>query len=294
MEKVAWILRKCSFRLVTINGGYFIGMLLIRFGRILRKQYYKKKGTTSSIRQVRVLNSINMEVDLANYMGGCLFWFGMHHVNEIIYFNSILKPHFTFIDVGANQGEFSLFAATKLVNGKVISFEPVQKQLNLLRTNIELNRFNNIKVNSYGLSDKRGELPIYTSTNADSNFGVHEGLSSLFKSDSRNELEQLVSLKVFDEEYFETLKRFDVLKIDIEGAELYALKGMQKSLKKFKPVILIEINNETFTEAGYGTKDILDFFNQLGYTPFRIYRGNILKISYSDFEVWGNYIFKVI
>lgn len=291
MEKIARILRKVCFRLVTTKGGYFLGMLLVRLGRMLRKKHFKRHGAVSKIRQVSIFNHVKIEVDLASYMGGSMFWLGMHHVNEIIVLNSILRPHHTFVDVGANQGEFTLFAASKLTEGKVIAFEPVQKQLNMLKTNIALNQFDNIKLNAFGLSDKEGELPIYTSTDCDAHFGVHEGLSTLFPSETRNELEQLVTLKVFDDEYMKDLDRFDFLKIDIEGAELYALKGMEQSIKKFQPKILIEISDVTYESAGYTKKDLLDYLDQLGYRPFKLHRGRLKKINYSEMGDWGNYVF---
>jgi FkbM family methyltransferase len=293
MLLLANLLRILCFPLITQKGGYFAGMLLVRLGRKLRKMHFNKKGIQSEKQKITVFRRAKMEVEPSSYIGGTLFWFGMHHVNEIIALNSILKPNFTFVDVGANQGEFTIFAATKLKSGRVISFEPVSKQFSMLQKNIELNNFSNIELNNYGLSETEEKLPIYTSTDTELHSGIHEGLSTLFRSNSRTEIEEIVSLKIFDDEYFTKLVRFDFLKIDIEGAELFALKGMHKSLLKFKPMILIEINDETFTQAGYSSIEVLQYLAKFGYQPYKIFRGKLIKVTSNKLEEWGNYIFKV-
>ncbi|MES2587400.1 MAG: FkbM family methyltransferase [Bacteroidota bacterium] len=232
-----------------------------------------------------------MNLDTHSYMGGCLYWSGYHHINECLYLNKILKDEMNFIDIGANQGELSLFASKKIKNGKIICFEPVSTNFKKLIQNIELNQLKNIELNQFGLSDKNAELPIYTDASNNTG-GVNEGLSTLFKSDSKNQLEETIILKVFDEIYFDNLNRLDFIKIDIEGSELFALKGMKKTLEKFKPEILIEINDDCFNSAGYSSHDILDFLESFGYLPYKIFRGKLIK-HHGEFNNWGNYIFKV-
>ena len=62
------------------------------------------------------------------------------------------------------------------------------------------------------------------------------------------------------------MKRLDAIKIDIEGAELFALKGALNSIKNHKPrYILIELNQETSRAAGYEVRDVIQFLENLGY-----------------------------
>jgi FkbM family methyltransferase len=68
-----------------------------------------------------------------------------------------------FVDVGANQGEFSLFAASKIKEGKVWSFEPVSSNIKMLKKNIALNNFSQIELFEFGLLDEETDLPVYTS-----------------------------------------------------------------------------------------------------------------------------------
>ncbi len=268
-------------------------MVFVRLSRKLRKKSYLTFSTNINTEKVisDCLGKLKMQINPYNYMGGSIYWSGFHHITEVAYLNKYLKPEMNFIDIGANQGEFSLFAASKLNKGKVFSFEPVSKQFKSLVFNKELNNFNNIQPFNFGLSDIKGELPIYTSNNTNLHHGNHEGLSTLYKTDERNVLEDTVQLEVFDNLFYDKLERLDFIKIDIEGAELFALKGMTKTILKFKPEILIEINDETFTSAGYSAKAMISFLSGFGYKPNKIFRGRTIPIQKIDTN-WGNYIFR--
>ena len=91
-----------------------------------------------------------MRVDRNSYMGGSIFWNGFHHASELIFLNKYLKSDMTFIDIGANQGEFTLFAADKLKDGSVLAFEPTPFQLGLLEQNVQLNNFSHVSIHKFG------------------------------------------------------------------------------------------------------------------------------------------------
>ena len=119
------------------------------------------------------MGNIKMELDTNSYMGGSLFWSGFHHLNECLYLNSFLTNNMVFVDVGANQGEFSLFAASKIKEGKVWSFEPVSSNIKMLKKNIALNNFSQIELFEFGLLDEETDLPVYTSNDEILNSGRH-------------------------------------------------------------------------------------------------------------------------
>lgn len=286
------ILRFLINNLIVNSFTYLPGMFFIRVSRKMRAAY----ASSTTVEDMQIVNNcmgkIIMRLDKNSYMGGSIYWSGFHHVNEMLFLRSYLTKDMVFIDIGANQGEFSLFAASILTMGKVISFEPVTKQHQYLVTNIRLNSFQNIELNKYGLSNEEIILPIFTSKNTELHSGVHEGLSTLYKSDERNVFEENVDIKIFDKEYAGRITRMDFIKIDIEGAELYALKGMKDHLEKFKPTILIEISDVTFNSAGYSTKEMTDFLYSFGYNSYKIHRGKLIQHN-KVFSEWGNYIFKL-
>ncbi|MCC7453142.1 MAG: FkbM family methyltransferase, partial [Crocinitomix sp.] len=204
-------------------------------------------------------------------MGGTIFWFGFHHLREMLILSKFLKSEMTFIDIGASQGKFALFAASVLKKVRVIAFEQTSGQLNLLKNIIALNQFKNVEVCEYDLFKEEKQIEVFTSNDSALHKGHHEGLSTIYPSNARNISEGIIEFKIFDDIHFDKLERFDVLKIDIEGAELPALKRMSKSLLKFKPFIIIEMSETNYKLAGYGINDAIEFFSQFGYKSYRFH-----------------------
>lgn len=284
-------LRFIIFHLCSHQYTYLIGMVLVRLSRWVRKITYKPNRSGKWL-IVNFMGSIKMKVDIYSYMGGSIYWTGFHHLNELLFLRTYLTNNMVFADIGANQGEFSLYAASRLKEGTVLAFEPVASTRNLLIENNRLNNFSNIKIFDFGLSDIEAEIPIYTSLDHTAHAGRHEGLSSLYKSNDRSHIEQMVTVKNFDDIFYDKLAKLDFVKIDIEGAELFALRGMKNSLLKFKPLILIEINEETFNAAQYATKDLLEFLKEFNYEFYKIRRGKAYRINENEIELYGNYLLK--
>ena len=287
---LAYFFRLVLYPLITFRPSYLLGMVLVRLTRKIKKMTVKSEKELVTISNF--MHVIKMRVDKNSYMGGGIYWCGFHHINELLFLKSYLTPNMTFVDVGANQGEFALYACSKLTAGKVLAFEPTSYQLSLLKTNIDLNKFTNIEVNDYGLFNKNAELEVFTSYDTSVHSGTNEGLSSLYKSEARQEVEEMIELKVFDNEYFDKLNRLDVVKIDVEGAELFVLQGMLRSLEKFKPLLLIEMNKKTFEDAGYTMEDVIQFLEALNYEPYRLFRGQIFKMSSKELVDFSNVVFK--
>ena len=58
-------------------------------------------------------------LDRASYMGSLIYWRGFHSRNELQCLGRLLQPNMTFVDVGANRGEFTVYAAKRLIDGCV-------------------------------------------------------------------------------------------------------------------------------------------------------------------------------
>lgn len=176
------ILRRLISKLIFKDHTYLLGMVFVRLSRKLRKKSYTKieNNKRNEIIISNCLGGLKMQINPFNYMGGSIYWSGFHHITEMVYLNRFLSTEMNFIDIGANQGEFSLFAANKIKSGQVFSFEPVKQQYNSLIKNKELNKLDSIIPFNFGLSNNKGELPIYTSSNTKLHHGNHEGLSTLY------------------------------------------------------------------------------------------------------------------
>jgi FkbM family methyltransferase len=203
---------------------------------------------------------------ITEHMGGQIFFRGSYSGSQLELLQRLLPPEGVFIDVGANQGEFTVTAALIAPRGRVLAFEPVAKYRSRLQVNIELNGFSHVTVFPFGLGDEIGTLPIYDSKQAFSDGTRHEGLPTLFKTTQRNSFRETVDIRRLDDIILESdLQRIDVIKLDIEGAEFFALKGAVKSLKRFRPKLILEIGQETCKAAGYAPEELLSWLLERGY-----------------------------
>lgn len=144
------------------------------------------------------------------------------------------------LDIGANLGMFSIPLGKKLGNaGKVIAIEAEKKNIELLRKNVRLNNLENVFVVGKGAYFKKGMVNL----NID-NYGT--GGHSIQKTDiSEFGKKQVIDVNTIDNIIKECgIKKVDLIKIDIEGGEIDAFKGAEKTLKKDHPKIIFEALDE--------------------------------------------------
>jgi len=141
----------------------------------------------------------------------------------------------TFIDIGAHIGRYTILLSKNFK--RIIAIEPVKDSFNVLRKNILLNRLKNVKVINFAIGEKERITKIYINKE-------NLGASSLIEK-SKNCTEQKVKMISLDKLIKSLkIKKIDVIKIDVEGYELNVLKGAKKLLKKFRPLIIIEIRKK--------------------------------------------------
>jgi FkbM family methyltransferase len=182
------------------------------------------------------------EYPFKSLVGANLF-VGKFEEVEINWFCENLKPGDTVFDVGANGGLYTLIAS-KLVGptGHVYAFEPGERELNLLRTNILKNNLSNVTVVDRAVSDKKSSSRFMVSQDG--------AMSSLAKNQHGNQ-------KIVNDVLVETVS-LDVLKIDVEGAEHLVFKGMKNLLSSFPQVkILFECGDSTASGFNYSAQSLL-------------------------------------
>jgi FkbM family methyltransferase len=164
------------------------------------------------------------------------------------------------VDVGAAGGYFSLIASKRAAF--VIAFEPIPEQRILLKRNLEANKAENCKVFEYALMEKNSST-ILTKP------GVKSRISLSQRIPNEDGGDLLVECRPFDElKRTHLFPKIDVVKIDIEGAEYHALKGMYKTLIEDSPKLLIELHPGLFSAFGFKSIEIFQFLESLKY---RIY-----------------------
>lgn len=168
-------------------------------------------------------------------------------------FRAVIQPGDTFVDAGANAGFYSLLAATAMAGkGRVISFEPDPRNLPTLRSNVKLNRFEHlIQIEPQALSDRECELDFWGAP--ENSWG-----GSLVELPTSESIAYKVSATTLDHYITSTNSgRVDVIKIDIEGAEPLALRGMRESLREAR-LLVYEINKPRLDQLEIRPLDLIE------------------------------------
>lgn len=183
------------------------------------------------------------------------FFGGLSMIREIfadeIYKQDVKDPH-TIVDIGANVGIYSIWAACNYEHAKIYAYEPVSKTYELLVNNISKNKLTNIFPNRKAVTDKRGKATIYLS--------YASGFSSVKNSNGNPEDIEMITLQ----DVFESnkLKTVDILKIDTEGSEFEILNGGRELLKNVNFVMMEYHSKEDKTK-------ILKLLDECGFEIIR-------------------------
>ncbi len=179
------------------------------------------------------------------------YWLGTYEMGLQQAIQDLAQPGMVACDVGASIGYMSLLLAKRVgKNGQVFSFEPLPSNQERLQKNLELNPQLNVKLIHKAVAEKAAKTVFLVHSSG----GMGKLRGSLGKNtDYENKIEvETVSLDDFV--YKEKNAAPNIIKIDIEGGEVQALKGMQRLLKESRPVLLLELHGH---EAAKSTWNIL-------------------------------------
>jgi FkbM family methyltransferase len=190
------------------------------------------------------------------YVAGCI------DPNEFAFLDRFLQPGMTFVDAGANEGIYSVFAAKRVGGqGTVWAFEPSARELARLRANLELNHLT-ARIFPLALADSAGQAVLKIATYD------HAGQNTLGGFAYQIEAENSVRVEVrpLDEIIEQNpLGRLDLMKVDVEGAELSLFRGAVATLRKYRPVLLFELSEDSLRHQGTSRLDVLDFLGAENY-----------------------------
>jgi FkbM family methyltransferase len=193
------------------------------------------------------------------------------HVTAVL--RQLLKPDMIFLDIGANIGYFTLLAASIVgENGRVLSFEPVPANIQLLQQSIAANTFHNITLYPRAVLETSQEIAL--------EIGGKNSNSRVVNPDS-DELERPLATAVVLDEVLNHLPRLDVVKMDIEGAEPRALQGMTRLVQKHRPTLITEFSPDLIQlTSGVNPLTFLQQLTKLDYDLFNLLPG--LKLEHAS------------
>ena len=205
-----------------------------------------------------------VEVTLGNDNSLCLYVAGSFEPNEFAFLDRLLRPGMTFVDIGANEGLFSLFAARKIgPSGRVISVEPSSRERRQLERNVERNRLANVTIVPHALGSEAGSARLQIAAKL---HGGHNTFGEFTYDDVSAVGTEEVPVEALDAMAGRLgLGRVDVIKIDVEGAELKVLRGGAVLLRAQHPVLLMEANEGALAGQGASTTAMVELLGELGY-----------------------------
>lgn len=197
-----------------------------------------------------------------------LYLEGERYVPEADIVLSLLKPGFRVVDIGANIGYYCLLFCKGIgENGKVVAIEPSPENLRELRLNVERNKLTDkVDIIASAVGDRTDIVGLRT--------GLNSGVTSNDAAPYRVPLDTLDNI---------IKGPVDLVKMDIEGYEVLALKAASKLLSQC-PILFIEIHPAEIRKLGSTAAAVVDQLRQI-YDDIKVYEprqtgtrfGNVLR-----------------
>lgn len=191
---------------------------------------------------------------------------------DFLHFVNILDDGGIILDIGANIGVMTYYLSKGKVNSEIIAFEPIPENLKTLNKILDHYKLANVTVVDKALGDKSGKfemvMPVLNSVKMQGlSHIVHESLTDFNEGDKYE-----VDVETLDSfiPSFKAGKKITGMKLDVENFEYFVLKGGEKLIDLFQPIIYTELwENENRYKC-------FDFLKQKGYTTFVLDNGQLV------------------
>lgn len=210
-----------------------------------------------------------------------------NYEREILFImKCLISENDSIFDIGANIGWYSMNLMKIFSNCTIYSFEPLNKTFKILEKNFEINNLKKDNLFNIGFSEENGESKFYCASGE----LVSASLKNIKESDDVEVIN--CTIRKLDDFVTATNSKVDVIKCDVEGAELLVLKGGYETLKRDTPIIFIEMLRKWSAQFNYHPNDIIDMLFEIGYRCFAIENFKLIEIfTVNDDTVHTNFIF---
>lgn len=201
--------------------------------------------------------------------------FGSYEHDEMRMIKNLLGDKDTFFDIGSHLGWYSVTLAKHQKNAKFYAFEPIANTYALLKRNVSINGLDNVLAFNFGLSNQQRLAEFYYSE-------IGSAVASekdIFDVETLDTVScDLKRLDDFVES--EKIQGIDFIKCDVEGSEFLVIKGGEKSIRHFLPMLFLELVEDWCNKFDYTISDVTSLLFSIGYKMFEI-KGDRLEPLYS-------------
>jgi FkbM family methyltransferase len=202
----------------------------------------------------------------------------------------LVGPGAIAFDIGANYGQYVRVLAPLVgAYGAVHAFEPSAITLSGLRLMARLLRWRNVQFHALALANEIGNRQLHIPVKDSGHLGI--GLAHLATGQAGpgiRETVQVTTLDRFVEEH--GIRRCDLIKCDVEGAELLVLQGGRRTLERLRPTLILEVKAAQLARFGNSVGELETLLRELNY-DFYVWRGGRLE-SITMLDESPNFIFR--
>lgn len=234
-----------------------LGRFHSAFSRLYPSNTHYSKNTMRKVKR----GNLFFELDISDYQD-YLVYFNLDADSSKPLLKFLPKQEGLILDIGANIGQTALWIADYLNTAsiKIIAFEPVPVTYNKLCRNINLNSFTNITLENIALGKEDGELMMVMPSPFNS--GAFRALTEVNKNETKIKVKQTT----LDNYLSSNNKNITFIKIDVEGFEYNALLGAEETIKKYLPILFIELSDSNLRSQGYSAKELVQLIRSYGYS----------------------------
>jgi FkbM family methyltransferase len=189
---------------------------------------------------------------------------GDHETAEHRFLRSLDLTHKTVYEVGAFQGILTLFFSSRAKD--VIAYEPNPPSYNRVMQNLRLNGRDNVRVRNLAVGETPGSITLLSDPLMPGGTSGDPTVAGQIKGSSTATAVQVPVVTLDQDIAAAQLPPPELIKIDIEGMELPALKGMAGTLRRHHPDLYMEMHGATMAHKDANVRAIVEFVLSLGYT----------------------------
>ena len=217
-----------------------------------------------------VRNDLTWFLNPADYTDAGLFWLGLRDSWDISGLKRLVRPGSVILDVGANFGYYSLVLASALERRcRVIAIEPAPANFARLKRHIAVNGMADVvEPHQMAVSDCAGEV--------DMTGNPHNSGHTMIATGGEITGIKLTTLDDFCR--VNLADRLDLLILDVEGCEERALRGAETILRRFKPVVFVELFPPMMKKQGSSPEAVRDLLTDAGYRLFAAQRDCLVPL----------------
>ena len=209
---------------------------------------------------VPLLGTLKLWLEPGDELSRAVLLSGLYEPETLLAVEALLPQGGVFVDVGANCGLITAFAARRAA--EILAFEPSPREFARLQANLAANAATHVTTHQAALAEAPGTVTLRL---AEAGHAGHNtiGTGFAYQGVATETLHEVPATTL--NAALAALDRCDLIKMDIEGAELRALQGADEALARLRPALILEVFDQALAGCGATEADLLAWLQSHAY-----------------------------